>query len=156
MNQSRRFLKFERIKTGLFLKFEWIKTGLFIKFEWIKTGLFLKLEWIKTRPVTNSLLTVRRGKWMFTLFTQFENWRCKQLSAHSTWCIALRSQHKVAQINLQWGKSGEFFRSDFSTFWRPAPKCTKIWSEKFPGIFHIWDKSDPLLAKSATPGLLYL
>ena len=33
---------------------------------------------------------------------------------------------KVGQFHPKWDKSGTFFKSDFSTFWRPVPKCTEI------------------------------
>ena len=68
----------------------------------------------------------------------------------------------------------DFFRSDFSTFWRGAkmywnliwkspgfvptePKCTEIWSEKVPDLSH-WGLSEPLWCQtwtsvSATTGL---
>ena len=43
---------------------------------------------------------------------------------------------KMGQIGPKWDKSGTFFRWDFSTFWRRAPECTEIWSEKVPGLSH--------------------
>ena len=42
------------------------------------------------------------------------------------------------------GQIRDYFRLDFSTFWRGAPKCTEIWSEKVPDLSHlgqIWPTS---------------
>ena len=38
---------------------------------------------------------------------------------------------------LQMGQIRDFFRSDFRTFWRTAPKCSEIWSEKVTDLFHL-------------------
>ena len=59
----------------------------------------------------------------------------------STWVTCT---HLVCQIWAQsrsdWSQMGQirnFFRSDFRTFWRPAPKCSEIWSEKVLDLSHL-------------------
>ena len=50
----------------------------------------------------------------------------------------------------QMGQIRDFFKSAFSTFWRPAPKCTEIWSEK-SRICPIWGQSEPLWGRIWVP-----
>ena len=42
---------------------------------------------------------------------------------------------------------GNFFKSDFRTFWRRAPKCSEIWSEK-SRIYPMWGQSWPIWGQS--------
>ena len=61
------------------------------------------------------------------------------------------------QIGSDWPQMRQirdFFRSDFRTFWRGAPKRSEIWSEKFPGLSHlgqIWPTLGPNLAIVTQP-----
>ena len=49
---------------------------------------------------------------------------------------------------LQKGQIRDFFRSDFRTFWRTAPKCPEIWSEKSPGFVQFGVQSYPLWSQT--------
>ena len=43
---------------------------------------------------------------------------------------------------------------DFSTFWITEPKCTKLWSEKVPDLFHLEAISPNLDAKFDMPDVI--
>ena len=71
------------------------------------------------------------------------------LLLHVSWLVSycpwmrMQFQLRVTRFGvksaLDWPQMGQirdFFRSDFSTFWRGAPKCTEIWSEKVPDFSH--------------------
>ena len=69
-------------------------------------------------------------------------WRHHVLHGQSTWPLRLFDQQSVMWqpgrshlvpkwvSSAQMGQIRDFFISYFSTFWRRAPKCTEIWSEK--------------------------
>ena len=67
-----------------------------------------------------------------------------------SWKIRLSILPLCGSTRTKMGKIRDFFRSDFSTFWRGAPKCTKIWSEKVPDFLPFWDNLTHLGGKLAS------
>ena len=60
-------------------------------------------------------------------------------------CCRERGGQIWVQSGSDWPQMGhirDFFISDFSTFWRGAPKCTEIWYEKNLGFVSFWGQFD--------------